>query len=435
MRRRTLACSLGLLTLLGGCAAPAPDSGSDSASVHPSGYGAGLPERVAELPPGVRPFLPQARRIAAQSLVIDTHIDVPYRVERGFADVTSATPDGDFDWPRAVAGGLDAPFMSIYIPADVDAADQGEALALRLIGIVEDIVARAPDRFALANAPEDVVANWRAGRISLPMGMENCGPIRDPADAKTWAARGIRYCTLAHSRSNALADSSYDPDERWQGLSPLGERMVPALNDAGIMIDVSHLSDAAALEAMTLSSVPVIASHSAARHFVPGFARNLDDDLIRAIGAAGGVVQINFGSTFISAASRASAAAGREAFQDWLQRSGVEPESEQAAAWRARWQADHPLRRATLAEVLDQFDYVAGLAGIDHVGIGTDYDGVGDSLPDNLRDVASYPHLIAGLLSRGWSEEEIRKVLGGNLLRVWRLADAHARGVAGREGA
>lgn len=356
MRRSTLARTLGLLTLSAlwavsaGCAAPAAQAtdASTAANAHPEGYGAGLPERVAGLAPEIRARLPEARRIVAETIIVDTHVDVPYRLEAGWVDVTEATKEGDFDYPRAVAGGLDAPFMSIYIPAGVDAAGEGGELALRLIGYIEDIVRRAPDRFALARSPEDVVANWRAGRISLPMGMENCGPIRDPAEVAQWAERGIRYCSMAHSRSNLLADSSYDINEQWQGLSPLGRSLVPAMNDAGIMLDVSHLSDAATEQVMALSAVPVIASHSSARHFIPGFRRNLDDAMIRAIGADGGVVMMNFGSTFISQASRRSSEEVGLALQKYLSESGVAADSEAAQAWRDAFRADHPFRRATL---------------------------------------------------------------------------------------
>lgn len=435
MLHRTLTCALGLSILSAGCATTTGMEASGDApgaadSARASGYGQGIPARTAGLPEHIRAWLPEAREIAASTIIVDTHIDVPYRVENGYVDVTEATEGGDFDWPRAVAGGLDAPFMSIYIPADVDAADGGDELALRLIDHVESIVERAPEKFGLARSPDEVVANWRAGRISLPMGMENCGPMRDVGAPARWAARGIRYCSLAHSRSNALSDSSYDINEQWLGLSPLGKEMVGALNDAGIMVDVSHLSDRATRQVLELSAVPVIASHSSVRHFVPGFQRNLDDALIRAIGEQGGVIQLNIGSTFISIESRRSQEAARFAFQQWLRETGEARDSEAAQAWLAERAEREPFRRATLEEVLDHVDYIVGLAGIDAVGIGTDYDGVGDTLPDNLMDVAAYPHLVAGLLSRGYDRAEIAKVLSGNLLRVWRTTDAWARGQA-----
>jgi membrane dipeptidase len=430
MLHRTLTCALGLSILAAGCATTPSGSGAPAGPDGAPGYGQGLPERVGELPEHIRVWLPEAREIAASTIIVDTHIDVPYRVENGYVDVTEATEGGDFDWPRAVAGGLDAPFMSIYIPADVDAADEGEALGLRLIDHVEAIVARAPDRFGLARSPQEVVANWREGRISLPMGMENCGPMRDLGAPARWAERGIRYCSLAHSRSNALSDSSYDINEQWQGLSPLGRDMVGALNAAGIMVDVSHLSDAATRQVLELSAVPVIASHSSARHFVPGFQRNLDDAMLGEIGAQGGVVMVNIGSTFLSLASRRSQETARFDFQQWLRETGETRDSEAARAWLAERAEREPFRRATLDEVLDHFDHIVAVAGIDAVGIGTDYDGVGDTLPDNMMDVAAYPHLVAGLLARGYDRAEIAKVLSGNLLRVWRAADAYARGAA-----
>lgn len=420
MRRSTPAWVLGLFLVVGG--------GAFAGGAHPDGYGQGRSQRSGVLTPEIRAWLPEARRIAADALIIDTHIDVPWRLEKESVDVTRATAGGDFDYPRAVAGGLDAPFMSIYIPAEVDAAGGGDELAERLIDRVENLVRQAPERFALARSPAEVIRNWRGGLISLPMGMENCGPIGSVEEVAHYAERGIRYCTLAHSRSNALSDSSYDTNEQWNGLSPLGRKLVPTLNDAGILLDLSHLSDPAARQVLETSAVPVIASHSSARHFTPGFRRNLDDDLVRAIGEQGGVVMVNFGSTFISQASRRHRERERKAFQQYLNESGVAADSAAAEAWQAQWQREHPFRRATLDEVLDHFDHIAGLAGIEHVGIGSDYDGVGDTLPEGLMDVASYPHLVAGLLSRGYTEAEVRKVLGGNLLRVWRSAAAWSRG-------
>jgi len=201
MRRLTLAWTLSALTL-----APLAQAGD----AHPPGYGQGLAERIPSLPPAVQAFLPEARRIAAESIILDTHVDVPYRLERGWVDVSEATEGGDFDYPRAVAGGLDAPFMSIYIPADVDAQDQGSELADRLIDSVEALVAADPNKFALAKSPGELVANFHAGKISLPMGMENAGPIRSVEEVAHWRERGIRYASLAHSRSNALSDSSYE---------------------------------------------------------------------------------------------------------------------------------------------------------------------------------------------------------------------------------
>lgn len=369
----------------------------------------------------------RAQTLAQHLLIIDTHIDAPKRVHRSREDLLVGT-DGQFDYPRARAGGLDAPFMSIFIPAGVDAAGEGMARAHALIDIVEDLVSRAPEKFALAYSVADVERNFEAGLISLPMGMENGGPIGAEFEhLQTLYDRGIRYVTPAHSRSNVFSDSSYDIDERWEGLSPAGRELVAKLNAIGIMIDVSHLSDRAFWQVMELSRTPVIASHSATRRFVPGFHRNIDDDMIRAVGEHAGVVQINFGSTYVSAESRRSQEGSKEAFRGFLDSSGHARNSDEARTFMAEYLGEHPLRRASVDDVLDHFDHVVALAGIDHVGIGSDYDGVGDTLPIGLEDVSTYPNLIEGLLARGYSEADIEKIVGGNLLRVWRAVEHYSR--------
>ena len=395
---------LGILTVsaLLGCQQPADDAGQQQA----------VAAHAAEL--------------ATRYAIVDTHIDAPTRVHRSKEDLARGS-EGQFDIPRARRGGLDVAFMSIYIPARVDVEGEGAILAHALIDIVEELVARAPDKVALAYSVADVERNFKAGLISLPLGMENGGPIG--AEFEHLGAlydRGIRYVTPAHSRSNVFSDSSYDVDERWQGLSPAGRDLVAKLNEIGIMIDVSHLSDKAFWQVLELTRTPVIASHSATRRFVPGFHRNIDDNMIRAMGENGGVVQINFGSSYVSAESRRSGEASRTALQQFMKRTGHAGDSEEAREFFAGYRSEHPYRRASVAEVLDHFDHVVELAGVDHVGIGSDYDGVGDTLPIGLEDVSTYPNLIEGLIARGYSDADIEKMLGGNLLRVWRAVERHS---------
>ena len=217
--------------------------------------------------------------LSKRFLLVDTHIDVPYRLYQGWEDVSVATEGGDFDYPRAVAGGLDSMFMSIYIPADVDEAGQAKAFAEGLIDSVEALAANAPDKFGIATCTADVLALKEAGRISLPMGMENGGPIEGSFDNLThFADRGIRYITLAHSKSNHISDSSYDLNEHWQGLSEFGKTLIPEMNRQGVMVDISHVSDKAFWQVLELTEVPVIASHSSMRHYTPGFQRNMTDE-------------------------------------------------------------------------------------------------------------------------------------------------------------
>lgn len=242
-----------------------------------------------------------AQEIAKKYIITDGHIDVPYRLEDEFENVAEHTEHGDFDFPRAVAGGLDAPFMSIYIPARFEKTGGSKALADKLITMVEDIVKAAPDKFALAYSTADIEANFAKGIISLPMGMENGSPIEgDLANLQHFYQRGIRYITLTHSKANHISDSSYDENRPAGGLTDFGKKLVEEMNNVGVMVDVSHISDEAFYDVMAITNTPVIASHSSARHFTPGFERNMSDEMIQVLAKNGGVIQINFGSSFIS---------------------------------------------------------------------------------------------------------------------------------------
>lgn len=370
----------------------------------------------------------RARELAHQSIIIDTHIDVPYRIAEEWEDVSVATDGGDFDYPRAVAGGLNAPFMSIYTPAGLEAEGRSKAVAEELIDLVNRIADESPDKFAIARSPADIEAQFEKGLISLPMGMENGSPIEgDIANLQHFFDRGIRYITLAHGLSNHISDSSYDDNKQWDGLSEFGEEVVREMNRLGIMVDISHVSDAAFWDVMEITSAPAIASHSSARHFTPGWERNIADDMIVRLAENGGVVMINFGSAFLTRKAQDYGNEKRAAAAAYMEENGLEASDEAMQAFNTSWETEHgTYPYATLDETLDHFDYVRDLAGIDHVGIGSDYDGVGDSLPIGLKDVSSYPNLVEGLLKRGYSEDDVKKVLGGNLLRVWREVEAAA---------
>ena len=376
--------------------------------------------------------------MAQEMLIVDTHIDAPYRHYRSPADLGGDAPAREFDYPRAVRGGLDVAFMSIYTPAATAAAGESRALADRLIDQMETLARDQPERFALATCTEDVAALRGSSRVALALGLENGSPLSEPASATAEASksatasvahfvrRGIRYVTLTHSVDNAYADSSYDIRGRWQGLSPAGKALVTTLNNHGVMIDISHLSDAAAWQAIELSETPVIASHSSLRHFVPGFERNMSDEMLAALAAKGGVIQINFGSGFVSAPARAWANERQTAYRERFagQPAGDAPAAEREAFMRD-YAAEQPYPFATVDTVLDHIDHAVAVAGIDHVGLGSDFDGVGDTLPTGLKDVADFPNLVQGMIERGYQEAAIEKVLGANLMRVWRAVEAY----------
>ncbi|TYT25328.1 membrane dipeptidase [Luteimonas viscosa] len=374
----------------------------------------------------------RAQALAQDAIIVDTHVDAPGILSETWADLGVAAPDREFDYPRARQGGLDIAFMSIYTSAREDEQGRARQSAHAQIDAVEALVQRHPDKFAILTSPADVERLREGGRVLLPLGMENGAPLGDDlAQVQAFFDRGIRYITLAHSAANRISDSSYGVERKWDGLSPFGRQVVAEMNRLGIMVDVSHVSDAAAAQAIELSTVPVIASHSAFRHFTPGFERNISDELARAIADRGGVVQVPFGTAFVNPQAATDMQARFRARAEFDRRNAelaaAGKPTEDAAAFEAAWERDHPTPSTPLSAVLDQIDHGVKLLGVDHVGIGSDFDGVGGELADGLRSVADFPNLVAGLQARGYPDEDIRKILGENLLRVWREVEAGAR--------
>jgi len=241
--------------------------------------------------------------------------------------------------------------------------------------------------------------------------------------------RGIRYITLAHGKSNLIADSSYDDNRQWQGLSDFGIDVVREMNRLGIMVDVSHLSDDAFWQVLDITAAPVIASHSSARHFTPGFERNMSDPMIEALAGNGGVIMINFGSSFLTETANAYSTRRSDAEKAWKAQRPELSDDEAEKQHDALWAEMHgPYPFADISDVLDHIDHVVNLVGVDYVGIGSDYDGVGDSLPTELKDVSTYPNLVKGLIDRGYGDAGIRKILGENILRVWAAVENRAAG-------
>ncbi len=381
--------------------------------------GCGFDARAPDESPAAR-----GERLARELLLVDTHIDVPDRLIEHPEDVSESTTHGQFDYPRAKRGGLDVAFFSIYVPSTLEGSGAETAYADRLIDGVESIVARHPDKFALAASVDDVRREVARGRIVLALGMENGAPIvQDLALLAHFHRRGIRYITLTHGKANQIADSSYDKHRPWNGLSEFGERVVAEMNRLGILVDVSHVTDAAFERVLALSRAPVLASHSSCRSFTPGWERNMSDPMIQALAAHGGVIQINFGSAFLDDRYRRAWEARRDRIDAAIASRGLVPDSAEARALGDAMRAAEPIERTSLSAVADHIDHVVGLVGTDHVGLGSDFDGVGDSLPTGLEDVSSYPNLLAELAHRGYSDADLAKIAGGNLLRVWSAAE------------
>ncbi len=369
----------------------------------------------------------RARALSREFIIVDTHIDVPDMLRERWEDISKRLPDGEFDYVRAREGGLKAPFMSIFI----DASEEKKGTALRsadsLIDMVDKFASDWPDKFALASSVPDVLRIAGEGKIALCMGMENGAPIEgNLANVARFYKRGIRYITLAHGKDNHISDSSYDTTRTWHGLSPFGKQVVAEMNRVGIMVDVSHISDDAFYQVMEISKAPVIASHSSCRYFTPGFERNMSDDMIRLLASKGGVIQINFGSSFLTEAYRTRELAARKVIEAHLAELHLTRADSAGKEYEKVYLREHPLGYADVEDVVAHITHVVRIAGIDHVGLGSDFDGVGDELPTGLKDVSQYPNLIYHLIKAGYSEDDIRRICGGNLLRVWTQVENEA---------
>jgi len=369
----------------------------------------------------------EAVELSHKFILTDTHIDLPerlktihFRLEPEYMGIPVSSPEGDFDYERARKGGLDAPFMSIYIPSAYQQhAGKGKELADSLITMIEGIVAAHPDKFALAGTPQEIEANSKAGKISLPLGMENGAPVNNNIEnVKYFYDRGIRYITLTHAKDNQICDSSYDSLNTWNGLSPFGEKVVAEMNRVGIMVDISHVTDSTFFDVIKITKAPLIASHSSCRYFTPGFQRNMSDDMIKALGKNGGVIQINFGASFLDSLARVNSKL-LDSLEKILVGKGLTSRDSAAQPLIDEFAKNHRDLYSDVERVADHIDHVVKLVGIDHVGIGSDFDGVGDTLPIGLKDVSDYPNLFFVLLKRGYTPDDIEKISSKNLFRVW----------------
>ncbi|MFH0989019.1 MAG: dipeptidase [bacterium] len=358
----------------------------------------------------------KAEKLARQVLLIDTHIDVPYRLKEKWEDISQRTQGGNFDYERAKLGGLKVPFFSIYVSSATEFVN-ANPLADSLIDLVENVAKLWPDKFALAHSTSDVLKLTKQGLIALCLGMENGAPINHDLSTLThFYKRGIRYITLTHGKDNHISDSSYDSTRTWHGLSFFGRHVVTEMNRLGIMVDISHLSDDAFYEVMRITKAPVIASHSSCRVFTPGFERNLSDEMIRLIAQNGGAVMVNFGSSFLNGEYQKK----ESEIWNYLDAHKLQSGDPEAQRFIQEFTKRNPLPKVTVADAANHIDHIISLVGDDYVGFGSDFDGVGDTLPDGLKDVSQYTNLMYELLKKGYSDARIKKICGENLMRVWK---------------
>ena len=369
-------------------------------------------------------LLIKSNKLSKKFIIVDGHIDLPYRLkEAGYLkkdkilDLTKET-DGDFDYIKSKRGGLDAPFMSIYIPAEFQKSGGAKKLADSLINLVVKITNSFPTKFALANNPSDIKDNFSKGLISLPMGIENGAAIEKKLEnIDYFFERGIRYITLTHGKDNAICDSSYDSTKTWNGLSPFGRKVISKMNSVGMMIDISHVTDEAFYQVIEISKTPVIASHSSPRKFTPGFERNMSDDMIIKLAESNGLILINFGSSFVNELSNKKFDQIDRKVENWKIKNKINDIKKINKFKNRIIEEEKPF--ATIEDVINAIDHVVKLVGIDHVGFGSDFDGLGNTLPYNLKNVSDYPNIILGLLKKNYSEEDIEKICYKNLFRTW----------------
>jgi membrane dipeptidase len=376
----------------------------------------------------------KANEIAHKYVIVDGHVDLPYRLkikhfrlEKEYTGIPIKSKDGDFDFERAQKGGLSSPMMSIYIPSKFDNDEEGYLLADSLINMVNWIADQNPKYYQVAKSPDEIIAIKNSGRIALPMGMENGSPMKKLEDVKYFKNRGISYVTLTHAKDNHICDSSYDPTKTWKGLSPYGEKFVMELAKNGVLIDISHVSDDTFYDVIKIAPVPIIASHSSVRYFTPGFERNMNDDMIKELGKKNGVIMVNFGSTFLDSTVARKRKESPEMLTKYLKSKGLTASDSAAKPLIAEYAKNNPQAFADVEMVADHIDRIVKLAGINHVGFGSDFDGVGDSLPTGLKDVADYPNLLYVLLKRGYTEDDLAKMCSGNIFRVWNEVLAFAK--------
>lgn len=372
----------------------------------------------------------RAREILRTTPLIDGHNDLPWALRQGFAsdpyavDLTAdldATTTLHTDIPRLRAGGVGGQFWSVYVPASLEPVEAAKA-TFEQIDMVRRIVGAHPDVFELATTADDVERIHGAGRIASLIGIEGGYSIDDSLGLlREFQEAGVRYMTLTHSKTTTWADSATDAP-KWGGLSPFGEDVVREMNRIGVMVDLSHVSEETMIDAMRVSQAPVIFSHSSARG-VTDHPRNVPDSVLRAMPADGGVVMVTFVPGFVAEPVRAwTAARAAEA----ARLAALEPGDPAAvAAGMTAWEAANRQPKAGLADVVAHIQHVRDVAGIDHVGLGGDFDGV-PSLPDGVQGVDAYPRILAALMASGWSEGDIRKLAGENILRVMRAVEAVA---------
>ena len=366
----------------------------------------------------------KAREVHAATFVFDGHNDLLWemrtKADSSFdkRDIRQPQPKMHTDIPRLKAGGVGAQFWSVYVPAET--AKKGTALqdTLEQIELVKEMIAKYPDIFEQARTVADIERIRKEGKIASLIGVEGGHSIENSLEnLRRLHKLGAGYMTLTHSDTLGWADSATDNGEH-QGLSPFGEEVVREMNRLGMLVDLSHVSDETMKDALRVSQAPVIYSHSSARA-IADHPRNVPDDVLALVKKNGGIVMINFFSGFVVPQS---AAKMRQMFAKIRELRSKFPDEADFSRERKKWELENPIDPGSIYDVVDHIDHIVKVAGIDHVGIGSDFDGI-STCPKQLEDVSTYPLITQELLSRGYKAEDIGKIMSGNILRVMKRAE------------
>ncbi|MFO0807146.1 MAG: membrane dipeptidase [Gemmataceae bacterium] len=372
----------------------------------------------------------EARRIHDSAIVVDGHNDLPWMVRsRGKLDfvnldISKPQPRLHTDIARLRAGGVGCQFWSAFVP--VSTIKEGTAVrkTIEQIDIIRRMVRRYPETFALCGTVDEVTTARKAGKIASIIGVEGGHSIDESLGVlRSFYDLGVRYMTLTHTESLSWADSCADQPKA-HGLSPFGEQVVAEMNRLGMLVDISHVSAETMKHVLRVTKAPVIASHSSA-YAIANHARNVPDDVLRLVAANGGVVMVNFYPGFILPEGARAMEEQTKQYRELRKKYADDDQRLEDAL--AQFRKEHPSPRGSVHTVVDHIDHIVKVAGIDHVGLGSDYDGIG-AVPEQLDDVSKYPVITQVLLDRGYTADQIRKVLGGNALRALKRAEEVAAG-------
>ena len=370
----------------------------------------------------------EVMRVHRSVLLIDTHNDVPSRTVDGF-DIGPRASDGHTDIVRLKEGGVGAQFFAAYVDSEYVKGNRSADRALAMIDTIRhDIIGRYPKDFMLSTSVKDIEEAHRQGKIAALIGIEGGHAIQDNLGLlRDYYVLGVRYMTLTHTNTNSWADSSGDianaQVKHHNGLTDFGKDVVREMNRLGMMVDISHVADKTFYDALEVSTAPIFASHSSCRALTNA-PRNMTDPMIIALAKKGGVVQVNFNCAFISEKYREGEAAISKQVNERYERetAGKKLNEQQENIVKNRIRAELGLKPPTLADVVAHIDHIRKIAGVDAIGIGSDFDGV-PCVPGGLEDVTKYPNLTRALLEKGYTAEDIKKIYGGNFLRVMRQVE------------